>query len=272
MNQVITQHHGSPVHLAPVNAHDSDMFSVIARMATDPEADIEKLDRLLQMKQRMDDTASQKSFNGAMAACQAEMPRIIAGTSNGHTKSTYADLATIYTVAKPIAAKHGLSFSTMPCKSETSHHLGVKWVLRHADGHTESGETEIPTDDRGTNGTVNKTGTHAFGSSNTYARRYLFCMIFDIAIGKDDDGNAGGGKPDPLISAAQYIEVRDLAGEIGVDESEICAHARVDDLRELTVKSFQTVLKKLQITRDERAAKAKDIEVIAVDLNGAGNA
>jgi hypothetical protein len=48
-------------------------------------------------------------------------------------------------------------------------------------------------DDAGKDGTKNKTGIQAMGSTVSYLRRYLVCMIFNVSTDDDNDGNGGGG-------------------------------------------------------------------------------
>lgn len=233
--------------------HIDPMMRMIQETLTNPEIPLDRVERVMDMKREHDKSQALKSFNAAMADCQAEMPAILARNKNTQTNSTYATLPTIYAVAKPIASSYGLSFSTFPAPCEKERHLGVRWVLRHADGHIEEGVAEIPIDDRGMKGMANKTQTHAFGSSYSYARRYLFCMIFDIAIGTDDDGNAGGGRPVQPITSNQFIQIRDKAGELGIELSVIEQAEGIDDLRQLPAGMFQKVINGLNITEKKRA-------------------
>lgn len=62
-------------------------------------------------------------------------------------------------------------------------------------------------------GTANKTGTHAYGSTTSYGRRYLFCAVFDIAIGDDDDGV---GAKIETVTADQFVRLRDKLEESGM--------------------------------------------------------
>ena len=49
---------------------------------------------------------------------------------------------------------------------------------------------DLPLDNVGTKGTVNKTGVQATGSTNAYGRRYLVLMIFNVSTeDEDNDGN-----------------------------------------------------------------------------------
>lgn len=264
MNQIVTADHEAS---HPVQAYAQPpldpMMEVIATVVAQPDADIEKIEKMIELKERLDQTAAQKAFNFAMAAAQEQMPAIVARKTNKHTKSQYADLAAIYAEAKPIVSQFGLSFSTFPAQSDQDGCIGVSWTLRHAGGHVETGMADIPLDDRGSSGNANKTKTHAFGSSFTYARRYLFCMIFDIAIGKDDDGNAGGGTPVKTINDQQFIKIRDTAGELGIDEAVICKAEGIQKLHDLPAKRFDHVMRELETTRKNQTEQAEKEELSA---------
>lgn len=193
------------------------MVSMIERVAMDPNADIEKLERMLAMKERMDAAATQQSFNEALAEAQAEMPNVIARHDNEQTKSKYADLADIYEVCKPIAAKHGFSFNAIPVAGGRDGFMNMKWTLRRG-AHIETDVSEVPIDAAGMKGSKNKTDTHAYGSTTSYGRRYLFCSVFDIAVGQDNDGNSGGLDYE-TVTPEQYIILRDLIAETETDET-----------------------------------------------------
>jgi len=191
------------------------MISMIERVAMDPNADLDKLERMLAMKERMESTAAQTSFNEALASAQNEMPTIAARHNNDQTKSKYAKLADIYAECKPVAASHGFSFNAIPVAGGRDGFINMRWTLRRG-SHTEGDVSEVPVDDKGMKGTSNKTQTHAYGSTTSYGRRYLFCAVFDIAIGDDDDAK-GGGAP-ALVSSEQYVILRDLLERSGLDE------------------------------------------------------
>jgi ERF superfamily len=194
-----------PVDAGQMVAADP-MVSMIERVVMDPNADLEKQERMLAMKERLDAESARRAFSDAMASCQAEMVPVARNQNNDQTRSKYADLATIYSSCKPICARHGFSFSCFPAQTDKTGMMGVRWTLRHSSGHEESGIAEVPIDDKGLKGTTNKTQTHAFGSTVSYARRYLFCMIFDVATSDDNDGN----KAAETVSADQFIELLDL--------------------------------------------------------------
>lgn len=199
----------------PKNLLPSDpMTSMIERVAMDPNADIDKLERMLAMKERLENKAAETAFNEAKAQAQAEMPAVAARHYNDQTKSKFAKLKDIYDACKPILAKHGFSFSAVPVVGGRDNYINMRWTLSRA-GHSISDVSEIPIDDRGMKGTANKTQTHAYGSTTSYGRRYLFCSVFDIAVGEDDDGN--GSTTHQPINDDQFNALFNKLEESGMD-------------------------------------------------------
>jgi hypothetical protein len=239
----VTKFHDQAQDVVPIR---DPMVSMIERFATDPTADIDKLERMLAAKERMDKQAAVTAFNEALAAAQAKMPNVVAKHNNDQTRSKYAKLADIYNVCKPVAAEYGFSFNVVPIAGGRDGFMNMQWTLRRG-AHSESEVSEVPFDDKGMKGTANKTGTHAYGSTTQYARRYLFCAVFDIAIGDDDDGNASGNAKAPMtVSAEQYVALRDKAAEAEVDEAKICLAAGVPDLHQFPASQFDAAMKRLQ--------------------------
>ena len=119
------------------------MLSMIERIALDPNADLDKLERMLVMKERLDANRRQQEFSAALSACQAEIPIVLKNKNNKQTASKYADLASIYQAAKPVVAAHGLSFSTFPVPCEREGFQGIRWALRHEGGHIEEEVAEL---------------------------------------------------------------------------------------------------------------------------------
>lgn len=208
--------------------------------------DVEKLRELLALKREFDADAARKAFHEAFALAQAEIPTIIKNRKNEHTKSRYADLAAIEEAVMPIIARRGLSIRFFPVKSDMPGHYGVDCTVSHQMGHSETFHADVPADGVGIKGNDNKTATHAFGSTMTYGRRYLFCMIFSIATGDDDDGNKGGKPQSENITQEQYIELQDLIEKSGLAEDVVLVAEKVAALHYLPANRFASVKAKLE--------------------------
>ncbi len=62
-------------------------------------------------------------------------------------------------------------------------------------------------------------------------------MIFNIAVGDDDDDGNRAGSGDK-ITREQMQELSDLADDVGADKERFCKYARVDSLSDIEVSNF----------------------------------
>lgn len=176
----------APQSIVPVA---TDLLTAIARAAADPSTDMDKMERLFAMHQRMVAQESETAFNAAMSRAQGRMQPVLKNKFNEQTRSKFADLAAIIDAIKPIYTEEGFSISFDTADSPKEAYLRVNAILAHSRGHSRVYHLDLPPDEAGAKGTVNKTKVHATGSTNTYARRYLTCMAFNITTVDDQDGN-----------------------------------------------------------------------------------
>jgi len=241
-----------------VPASDAPMVAMIERIAMDPNIPIDRLEQMLAMKERMEDRAleaeqrqSKKAFFAAMSKCQAELPVVVKNQKNDHTRSKYADLAAIEQQAMPIIHKHGFAVSFQPDGYNDKGELRVLWEISHEEGHSRNGVGEIPVDNAGSQGRVNKTGTQAFGSTATYGRRYLLCMLFNISTGDDIDGNKVEDTGGP-ISADQLNKLRALIDETGADVEIFCQRYEIEAIPALPASKFDEAFKSIQRWHEQK--------------------
>lgn len=175
------------------------LLSVISRAASDPSIDIEKMERLMAMKERIDAKEAESSFNAAMSRVQAGMRRIAADKTNKQTGSDYATYAALDRELRPLYTEEGLSlsFDTEPAGEGM---VGMLCHVSHENGHTRTYRAAVPSDGKGAKGNDVMTKTHAFGSGTSYGMRYLVKMIFNVAVGIDQDDDDGNGASDPMPS------------------------------------------------------------------------
>jgi hypothetical protein len=176
--------------LIPQEPETATILSIVARAAADPTVDIDKMERLMQMRERELERVGQQEFNQALNAAQADMGRVAANRTNSQTGSKYADYAALDRVLRPIYIQHGfaLSFSSEPAGESV---LRVVASLSHRGGHSARYQIDMPADGKGAKGNDVMTKTHATGSAMSYGQRYLLKSIFNVAVGEtDDDGNA----------------------------------------------------------------------------------
>ena len=186
-------------HQAPAALQElavDPILTMIERAARDPSVDIDKMDRLLQMKERVDAKAAQIQFDNAMADAQEDMKAIRADLFNKQTQSHYASYAQLDKATRPIYARHGfsLSFDTAPASDNC---VRIVCTVAHRSGHREVRQIEMPADGKGAKGGDVMTRTHATGAAASYGQRYLLKLIFNLAVGDvDDDGNGADHNDD----------------------------------------------------------------------------
>jgi hypothetical protein len=181
--------------LAPVNA---DVVSLFERLATDPNASVEKIERLMALWERGETKKAEAAFNAAMSAAQKEMRPVAADAFNPQTRSKYASYEALDRELRPIYTDHGfgLSFNTGDCP--LPEHVRVLCEATHSGGFAKVYTLDMPADGKGAKGGDVMTKTHAAGSALSYGMRYLLKMIFNIAVGEgDDDGNKAGRRNEP---------------------------------------------------------------------------
>lgn len=195
-------------------SNPSALLQAITKAASNPKVDIDKMERLFQMHQQMVAKEAEAAWNGAMSRAQARIEPVATNATNTQTKSRYAKLAAINKAIVPIYTEEGLSISFD--SGEIANGIRTVAKVSHAQGHTKEYHLDLPLDDKGPQGTVNKTGVHASASTNAYARRYLLCMIFNVAT-EDDDGNKGVGKVDEGVRADFDAEIDALVDRASAD-------------------------------------------------------
>jgi hypothetical protein len=196
MNQLVERESTAVAEVAPSQA--TSLLQAITAAAANKDVDIEKMRQLFQMHKEMVAIEAEAAFNAAMARAQAKIEPVVGKAYNTQTQSYYAKLAAINKVITPLYTAEGirLSFSEGDCPKPDWFRTLAK--VSHSAGHSEMHHLDLPLDDVGAKGTVNKTKVHATGSTSSYARRYLTCMIFNVSTGDDNDGNGtvGGGQSD----------------------------------------------------------------------------
>ena len=231
------------------------LTAMIERAARDPSIDLERLERLMQMKERAELRQATSDFNDAMALVQQEMTPIARDSNNPQTHSKYASYFAIDKAIRPIYVKHGfrLSFDTEDGAPEN--HIRIVAILSRG-MHTERYHYDSPITTTGIQGKAMMTLTHAGASAVTYAKRYLAGMIFNLSTGEDDDGNSAG--MGALVSDEQLSHIEKLASDVGANIEAFCKLLKVESLDKLPARQFPSAvaLLKSKVKKEEKGAEA----------------
>jgi hypothetical protein len=229
------------VETVPEKSSDT-MMGLIEKIALMPDSVATgNLERLHEMHKEMQNREAEVSFNKAFVAAQLEMPIVIKDAWNDHTKSRFARLEIITKQIKPIYTAHGFGMIGGSDTCPIPDHKRITIDLVHSGGHSKHFFYDVPLDDKGAKGTVNKTAVHAHGASTTYARRYLGCLIWDVQISEDDDGN--NTQPQELITKSNAADIRALLTEKGRTEEQFCKLYHVDKIENIWLSNYEDAIK-----------------------------
>jgi len=177
---------------------ESSFLAVIERVATNPNVTVDVIERVLAIQERVEAKTAQSAFNAAMSEAQAEMRPVHADATNPQTRSRYASYEALDRALRPVYTKHGFGLSFDTGDAPSQEWVRVLCYVTHKGGHDRTYKADMPADGKGAKGGDVMTKTHAVGSAMSYGMRYLLKMIFNVAVGEDDDdGNTAGGKVEP---------------------------------------------------------------------------
>lgn len=247
MNAVTTKETAPPPNV--VADYNSGLLEVIARAARDPNVDIDKMERLIAMQERVQARDSELAFNQALNAAQGEMRPISANASNPQTRSRYATFDKLDRVLRPIYTEHGFSLSFDEGDSPKPDHVRVLCYVSHVAGHTRIYHRDMPADGKGAKGGDVMTKTHAAGAAGSYGARYLLKGIFNVAVGEDDDdGNARRPVAAPtLVSDSDVVLIEQYCRALGgTTRSDLLAAYKVQSIPDLTIEQARNVINRLK--------------------------
>ena len=220
------------------------IMAVISRAAADEKTDVVKLEKLTELYERIMDRQAKAEFASAMARVQEKLPIVTRDAINQQTNSRYAKLERIAKVIKPIYTAEGFATSFTEGESAKDGHIRICGTLMHRAGHERTGYyADVPLDDVGLKGNPNKTKTHATGSTLSYGRRYLTCMMFDVATGDDDDGNSASV---PRITEKQAADLQALIDEVGANKVKFLKYFKIEQIEDLAAGAYKNAVQALE--------------------------
>jgi hypothetical protein len=228
-----------------------DILSVIARAAADPNVDIDKLERLLEMQERVIARNARAAYYEALSELQPKLPVITERGGikdrNGNIQSTYALWEDVNEAIRPMLAQHGFSLSFKVRRTESE--IITTGILSHRLGHSEESELSLPSDTSGS-----KNAVQAVGSSASYGKRYTSYALLNITTQGEDDNGQKGGAPEPLGNT-QLKLLYELADAVGADKIKLCKYYNVESLKDLPAVKYDDAFTRLK-EKNPKAAEA----------------
>lgn len=191
MNDVQVIEEGAVTAREPARQVVAVGVDMLLQVAVERGADLAQLERLLELKQRVDAEKARQAYNDAISAFRAEDIRVAKNrhVTDGPLKGKrYAELHMVVNATREALSRHGLSTSWRLTRDEKDW-IEVTCTLRHSMGHAEHVSMGGPPDVGGA-----KNAIQARASTVTYLERYTLKAILGIAEDGDDvDGAAPRG-------------------------------------------------------------------------------
>jgi hypothetical protein len=181
-----------PVQPAP---ESSSLLAALVSAARDSSTDITKMERIFAMHKEIMLLQAESEFNDALARAQGRLEPARKNAKNTQTNSMYATFASVMAVVSPAMTAEGLSLTFRPEMPKEAGNVRMVGILAKG-GYKREYPLELPLDQAGAQGKVNKTMLHATTSSGTYCQRILTKLIFGISEDwEDQDGNLTTQRP-----------------------------------------------------------------------------
>lgn len=157
------------------------VLSMIERVALDPNSDVSKLEKMIELQERVMNRQAKEQFDAAML--QFQIKKGVIEKASVANKTKYAKLEYIQSIVDPVLREFGL-FVRWSTETTASGKIRVTCICTHIGGHSETSSMDVSPDTSGS-----KNAIQAEGSSITYAQRYTMKSLLGLVIAEDTDGS-----------------------------------------------------------------------------------
>lgn len=219
----------------------SDMLQI----AVEQGADLDKLEKLMELQERWEANQAKKAFVSAMNLFKSDPPKIMKNanvyyeTDKGVTTYDHATLGHVCnTIGKSLSAV-GISFRWVTSQEKAI--ISVTCVMTHDLGHSEKTTLCSAPDQSG-----GKNSIQAVGSAVTYLQRYTLLAATGLATESQD--NDGATPPDqPISITVEQIKILEEAMKVaGVDSDYICKKAGIESISMIPASRYESVKNHLE--------------------------
>lgn len=231
------------------------LMHIIKRAADNPVLDLDRLQKLFDLKGQWEAAEAKKAYDAARAAFALDPPTIVKnkkvsfGEGKNATAYRHATLAECCNKIVPALAQHGL---THDWKVDYDGDLvKVTCTLKHRLGHSESVMMKAGRDTSG-----NKNNIQSQASTITYFERYTLLAITGLAAEDQDDDGMDADDRDQAnktlrIAPDQKQKLVDLQLETGADTKRFLAHFKIETLDDLPQYRFQEAADLLNLKKEK---------------------
>jgi hypothetical protein len=180
----------------------------LLRRALDSGADLDRLERLMDLQQRYEENEARKAYVADMAAFKLNPPEIVKdklvgyknkdGTVTGYTHATLGNVT-----GAIIAGLAQQGFSHRWDTEQQGANVAVTCILTHRMGHSERTTLTAAKDDSG-----KKNNIQQMASAITYLQRYTLLAATGLATKDQGDDDGAGAELDTSLADNWIARVR----------------------------------------------------------------
>lgn len=211
----------------------------LIKVAVSGGADLDKLEKLLDLQVKWEANEAKKAYHRAMTAFKANPPEIIKDKQVAYKEVKYkhASLANVTEQINSALSAHGLSASW---QTQQDGAVSVICKITHVLGHSEETKLSAPADNSGS-----KNSIQAIGSTITYLQRYTLLALTGLATyDQDDDGRAS--EEEECIDDGQRSTILDYVDNKNVDKKKLCKYLKIESIEKMPKSKYNQAVKVLE--------------------------
>jgi hypothetical protein len=217
--------------------------AMLLNIAIEKGADLEKLEKLMDLQIKWESNQARKAYHVAMAEFKANLPIVIKDKVNSQYKSKYASEDALLNTINPELSKHGLSASFDFDQSNGA--IKVTCNITHASGHRESVSLSGQAD-----GSGSKNPLQQIKSTTTYLRKATFEAITGIASSENDNDDDGNGAV-AYITDKELSTIVDMINAKEVNEDKFLEYMGAESLKTIKADDFKKAMVALRSAKGQ---------------------
>ena len=157
----------------------------LLELAISKDADIDKLEKLMELKERLDRNEASKAFKRAIVEFQGNKPELRKTKGvfmKGEYRFSFIPLPKIQKAIDPVLSKADVSYRWE--QAENDDRITITCIVSHVDGHEERTSMSSDRDGSGSKNTI-----QSIGSAVSYLKRYTLEGALGLSADEDTDGN-----------------------------------------------------------------------------------
>jgi hypothetical protein len=216
----------------------------LLNIAIEKGADLDKLEKLMDLQMRWEQNNARKAYHEAMAQFKSNPPEIEKDkkVAYGNTKYNHASLSNVTAKINSELSKYGLSASWTT--TQTDKGVTVTCKISHVLGHSEETSLTAGLDKSGA-----KNDIQALGSTISYLERYTILALTGLATSEMDDDGQGTIE---YITDKQKSTILDFINAKEIDETKFCKFMGVESVDKILESYYNKAIAALKSAKGKK--------------------